>query len=143
MLAQAGATGGSIGKQDKSLSGSGETPAPHRNALSTKPAPSSSSLPAIIHLNEHNGTWGDWSATLKRQDSNTYEAVWNNGEISQMTVTIGQESMTIERRDLSGNVNLCRGHYIGTRVPGTSKASGDDVAVCQLGSATNSWEASW
>lgn len=142
-LSQAGSTGGSIGKQDKSLSGDEERPAPRRSAPSTKPGPASVPLPPVIHLNEHNGTWGDWSATLKRKDSNIYEAVWNNGEISQMTVTIGQESMTIERHDLSGNVNLCRGHYIGTRVPGTSKASGDDVAVCQLGGATNTWEASW
>jgi hypothetical protein len=142
-FAQAGSTGGTIGKQDKSLSGDDGTPVPPRNTPSVKPAPTTSSFPSTIHLNEHNATWGDWSATLKRKDSNIYEALWNKGEISQMAVTIGQVSMTIERRDLSGNINLCRGHYTGTRVPGTSKASGEDVAVCALGAATNTWEASW
>jgi hypothetical protein len=141
-FAQAGSIGGTIGKTDKSI-GSEKTPAPRPNTRSARPAPTSFSLPTIIHLNEHNSTWGDWSATLKRKGSNTYAALWNNGEISQMTVTIAEDSMTIERHDLSGNNNLCRGHYTGTRVPGTSKASGEDVAVCQLGGATNTWEASW
>ena len=142
VLAQAGSTGGTIGKQDKSLSGGEETPPPRRETRPARPASATFSLPPTIHLNEHN-TGGDWSATLKRKDSNTYEALWNTGGTSRMTVTIGQESMTIERVDLSGGINLCRGHYTGTRVPGTSKASGEDVAVCVLGGATNKWEASW
>jgi hypothetical protein len=144
VLAQAGSTGGTIGKQDKSLSGGEETPPPHRNTPSAKPAPAPISLPPTIHLNEHNATWGEFSATLKRTDSNNYEAVWkDHALISRMTVTIGQESMTIERRDLSGGINLCHGHYTGTRVPGTSKASGEDTVACTLGGATSTWDASW
>ena len=141
VLAQAGSTGGTVGKQDKSLSGGEETPAPRETTRSAKAAPASPT-PSIIQLNEHNAG-GNWSATLKRKDSNTYEALWNTGGTSRMTVTIGKDSMTIERIDLSGGINLCRGHYTGTRVPGTSKASGEDVAVCVLGGATNTWEASW
>src|SRR6202044_2839267 len=103
MLAQAGATGGSIGKQDKSLSGSGKTPAPRRNPPPAKPGPTtSSSSPPTIHIDEHNATWGDFSITLKRTGANTYEGVWNQGTVSRMTVTIGQESMAIERVDVSG-----------------------------------------
>jgi hypothetical protein len=143
-FAQAGSTGGTIGKQDKSLSGGEATRAPRGITRSNKPPPASSSLPQTIHLNEHHGTLGDWSATLKRTGTNTYEALWNTGIISRMMVTIGQESMTIERHDLSGTVNLCTGHYTGTHQPGTSKASGEDAAVCAFGVAvTNTWDASW
>jgi hypothetical protein len=144
-LSQAGSTGGSIGKQDKSLSGDEATPVPRRKAPSVKPGPAAVSLssPPTIHIDEHNATWGDFSITLKRTGSNTYEGVWNQGTVSRMTVTISQESMTIERVDVSGNVNLCHGHYTGTRVPGTSKASGEDIVACQLGGATSTWVASW
>jgi hypothetical protein len=143
VFAQAGSTGGTIGKQNKSLSGAEEAPAPRHDTRSAKPAPASSSSPAIIHLNEHNATWGEFSATLKRTGSNTYEALWNVGVVSQMTVTISRVSMTIERRDLSGAVNLCHGHYAGTRVPGTSKASGESTVGCAIGGATSKWDASW
>jgi hypothetical protein len=60
-----------------------------------------------------------------------------------MTVTIGQESMAIERVDVSGNINLCHGHYSGTRTRGTTKASGEDTVACQLGGASSTWTASW
>src|ERR1700685_4569561 len=137
-LAQAGSTGGTIGKTDKSLSGNEETPARRPNGRSAKATPASSSLPSTIHINEHNATQGEFSATLKRTGSNTYEAVWKHGLISRMTVTIGRESMTIERNDLTGG---CHAHYTGTRVPGTSKASGEDTGSCPLGSATSTWDA--
>lgn len=68
-FAQGGSTGGTIGKQDKSLSGGGGGVAPIPKTRSGKPAPMSSSSPPIIHLNEHNATWGEFSATLKRTDS--------------------------------------------------------------------------
>jgi hypothetical protein len=143
LFAQAGSTGGTIGKQEKSVSGGEETPAPRGNTHSTKPAPLSFSLPPTIQLNEHNATWGEFSAIMKRTGSNTYEAVWKHGLISRMTVTIGQESMTIERVDLSGVMNLCHIHYTGTRVPGASKASGIDTGTCALGGGTSTWDASW
>jgi|HubBroStandDraft_2_1064218.scaffolds.fasta_scaffold77303_1 hypothetical protein len=60
-----------------------------------------------------------------------------------MTVTIGQESMMIERRDLTGGIFFCHGHYTGTRVPGTSKASGESTVACGLVNATSTWDASW
>jgi hypothetical protein len=142
---QAGSTGGTVGKQDKSLSGNDETPTSRSNAGSAKPFPAiaSSSSPPTIHIDEHNATWGDFSITLKRTGSNIYEGVWNQGTVSRMTVTIGQESMTIERVDVSGNINLCHGHYTGIRTRGTSKASGEDIVACQLGGATSTWIASW
>lgn len=82
-LAQAGSTGGTIGKQDKSISGGEEADRPRAALHPMRPAArapaESSSLPPTIHLHEHNPTYGDYSATLKRTNSNTYEAVWNRG----------------------------------------------------------------
>jgi hypothetical protein len=140
-FAQAGSTGGTIGKQDKSISGGQETHSLRRDTRPDKPAPVSSS-PQIIHLSEHNATYGEFTATLKLTGSNTYEARYNQGTISRMTVTIGQDSMTIERRDLSG-VFPCHGHYNGTRMPGTSKASGESTVACGLVGTTSTWDASW
>jgi hypothetical protein len=60
-----------------------------------------------------------------------------------MMVTIGQESMAIERSDTSGGVFPCHGHYTGARVPGTSKASGESTDTCGVGVFTNTWDASW
>jgi hypothetical protein len=145
-FAQAGSTGGMIGKQDKSVSGSDQIPAPHSNTRSAKPDSAAASLssPAMIHLDEHNATWGDFSISLKRTGSNIYEGVWSpGGTISRMTVTIGQESMAIERVDMSGGINLCHGHYSGTRIRGTTKASGEDTVACQIGGASSTWTASW
>src|ERR1019366_7531371 len=82
-LAQAGSVGGTIGKQDKSISGGEEADRPRAALHPIRPAAraptESSSLPPTIHLHEHNATYGDYSATLKRTNSNTYEAVWNRG----------------------------------------------------------------
>jgi hypothetical protein len=140
-FAQAGSTGGTIGKQDKSISGGEEAPNALPNPRAAKPAPASSS-PSIIHLKERNET-GEYTATLKRIDANTYEAVYNQGTMSRMTVTIGQDAMTIERRDTTGGIFYCHGHYTGTRVPGTSRASGESAVVCGVVGATSTWDASW
>src|ERR1700689_4435242 len=145
-LAQAGSTGGTIGKQDKSISG-GEVADRPRAALhpmrrAARAPAESSSLPPTIHLHEHNPTYGDYSATLKRTNSNTYEAVWTpGGGTSRMMVTIGQESIAIERSDTSG-VFPCHGHYMGARVPGTAKASGEDTGACGVVGFTDTWDAS-
>jgi|ERR1039458_174732 hypothetical protein len=80
---QPGSVGGTIGKQDKSISGGEEADRPRAALHPIRPAAraptESSSLPPTIHLHEHNATYGDYSATLKRTNSNTYEAVWNRG----------------------------------------------------------------
>jgi hypothetical protein len=147
VLAQAGSVGGTIGNQDKTISGGAETDRPRAPLHSTRPvarAPNeSTSLPSTIHLHERTATYGDYSATLKRTNSNTYDAVWNRGgTTSRMTVTIGRESIAIERSDTSG-VFPCHGHYTGARVPGTSKASGEDSGACGVVGFTDTWDASW
>jgi len=147
---QSGSAGGVIGKQDKSISGNttseGTGPAPSQHQAPSpgmRASNSQVSSPRVIHLNEHNILWGDFSATLIKTGSNTYQATWNVGLISKMTVTIGADTMTIEREDLSGSLNLCRGHYSGTRIKGSSQSSGEDTVVCQIGAAASTWRASW
>ncbi len=144
-IAQAGSTGGTIGKQDKSISGGEqERRAPRETAPAHRPREASPSLPGTISLKE-SSQYGQYSATLRRTSGNAYKATWAHGLVSQMTVGIGQNSMTIDRHDVSGATlgNLCRGHYTGTRSAGASRASGDAVVACNIGGATVTWDASW
>jgi hypothetical protein len=140
VFAQAGSTGGTIGKEDKSLSGGEPERRAPREAPARMPREASPSSPAVISLREHNATWGEFSVTLRRTSGNAYEGTWNHGLVSQMTVQIGPSSMSINRHDIAGG-NLCRGHYSGTR--SGSRASGDAVISCNIGGTTSTWDASW
>jgi hypothetical protein len=60
-FAQAGSTGGSVGKTDKSISGGEETPAPHRNTPSAKPAPASPSPQSTQTANRCAAIVGTWN----------------------------------------------------------------------------------
>lgn len=140
---QEGSTGGVVGKQNKSASGGENRAGTSTNGAPRKPHESSPDLPAAIHLNEHNATWGEFSTTLRRVSGHTYRGVWNHGIVSEMIVAIDGDSMTMERRDISGGINLCHGHYVGTRSPGASRASGEDSVACTIGGASSTWDASW
>jgi hypothetical protein len=140
-FAQAGSTGGTIGKQDKSVSGGEEQREPGSRQKGGQQE-ISPSMPAIINLIDHSGS--GFSIMLRRTSGNVYEGTWNHGIVSQMTVRISQSSMTLDRRDISGTaMNLCHGRYTGTRSPGTSRASGDAAIVCGFGPWTSTWDASW
>jgi hypothetical protein len=138
-FAQAGSTGGTLGKTDKSVSG-GEGQREILPAHRSREA--QSSRPAVINLKEHNATWGEFSITLRLTSGNAYNGTWNQGTVSHMTVEISPNSMTVDRRDVAGP-NLCRGHYTGTRSPGISRASGDAVIACAITGTTSTWDASW
>ena len=56
-FAQAGSAGGTVGKQDKSLSGGDETPPPRRDTRPAKPAPATSSSPRETRCMAIVGTW--------------------------------------------------------------------------------------
>jgi hypothetical protein len=59
-FAQAGSTGGTIGKTDKSISGSEETPVSRRNAPPAKPAPAFSSSRPTGAANSCTAIVGTW-----------------------------------------------------------------------------------
>ena len=141
VFAQSGSAGGSLGKHGKSASGGEEQMTPRKPRVSR--ASSETSVPQTIHMNEHNATWGEFSATLTKTGPGSYEARWNHGLISQMKVTIGRDSMTMERTDISGAINPCHGHYSGTRQAGAAKAAGSNTVACAIGGASSTWDASW
>jgi|SRR5580658_2665905 hypothetical protein len=144
-FAQAGSVGGTVGKSDKSQSGGEpERLPPRETAPAHRPREASSSLPGVISFKE-SSVYGEYTATLRRKSGNAYDATWTHGLISEMTVGISQNSMTLDRHDISGATlgNLCRGHYTGTHSPGASRASGTAVVACNIGGANTTWEASW
>ena len=140
VFAQSGSAGGSLGKHGKSASGGEEQVTPRKPR--TVHAARDSSSPQTIQLSEH-ALVGEFTATLKRTGPGTYEAHWNIGLVSSMKVTIGKDTMTMERHDVSGFFNLCNGHYTGTREAGASKASGTNNVTCGIGGGSATWDASW
>ena len=140
-FAQAGSTGGIIGKQDKSLSG-GEQPdepsgGPRHPEHSTTQSPDKrQTLPQRIRLIQ-----GSYSATLRHLGGNAYQATWNDQGVSRMTVTITKASMTIQRQDVSGTGPLWSVTYSGTITGNT--ASGTFNTTNPINGAQGPWEASW
>jgi hypothetical protein len=135
VFAQAGSTGGTLGKTDKSISGSEGQSEP--SGTSKRPAHATTqALPQTIRLIQ-----GSYSATLRHLGGNAYEAMWNEQTVSRMTVTMSKESVIIERRDIHGNGTLWSVTYSGTRTG--NKASGTFNTTSPIGGAQGSWEASW
>src|SRR5271168_2171947 len=102
-LAQAGSTGGSIGKTDKSISGGEDQPASPPRARSSRPAERDSrreeSLPGTIQLNEH-ALGMHWSITLRNAGGNNYNGTWSHGYVTRFTMTsFTKTSVKMERTD--------------------------------------------
>jgi hypothetical protein len=140
-FAQAGSTGGAIGKQDKSISGGDEQSEPSGSARhprrSTIQYPDEGQiLPQRIRLIQ-----GSYSATLRHLGGNAYQAMWNDRGVSRMTVTMTTVSITIQRQDISGTGPLWSVTYSGTRTGNT--ASGSYNTTSPINGAQGPWEASW
>jgi hypothetical protein len=138
---QPGSTGGTIGKQDKSISGGEEPSKPsggtRQPGHSTTQRPDErQTLPQRIRLIQ-----GSYSATLRHLGGNAYQATWNNAVVSRMTVTMTTVSMTIQRQDISSPVPFWSVTYSGTRTGNT--ASGTFNTHSPINGAQGSWEASW
>jgi hypothetical protein len=117
-FAQAGSTGGTIGKQDKSLSGGEDTPSPRRDTRPAKPASPAASLSplreketrcmAIVgtwtwylgitetvfnqngSMRNSNGVTGTW--TCPRAPGS---ATWSNGPPATETYTMSQDGNSL------------------------------------------------
>jgi hypothetical protein len=134
-FAQAGSTGGTVGKQDKSVSGGEEQTEIRRPNHSSAPA-ASQVLPGTIQFSEH-GAVGHYSATLRHVGGNEYEATWNIAVTSRMTVRMTKDSMTVQRRDTSNPYGLASGTYFGTRTGNSASGS------FSIGINHGTWDASW
>ena len=141
-LAQAGSTGGTVGKQDKSISGGEERTEPsggtrHSGHSTTQRLDERQALPQRIRLIQ-----GSYSATLRHLGGNAYQATWNGqGGVSRMTVTMTTVSMIIQRQDTSNPGLLWSVTYSGTRTG--NAASGTFTTHSPINGAQGPWEASW
>ncbi len=137
LLAEAGSIGGSIGRRDKTISGS-EEPSATPDAKSARSAQPSrqDSLPNAINLNEH---WHGmaWSVALRRVGGNNYEGTWSHGYVTKFPVSFAGNSVRLQRTD-NPAIGACTGTYTGTRTG--NRASGG--ATISNGAAST-WDASW
>ncbi|MBI4275516.1 MAG: hypothetical protein HY659_12545 [Rhizobiales bacterium] len=140
-LAQAGSTGGTIGKQGKSVSGGEEPRSPALRNGSQRPIGRQSNapetLPKTIQLNDRTPV-GDFFVTLQKVGGNVYQGTWNHGYVTKFTVTgFTSETMTMERND-NPALGAVTGTYSGQRAG--NRAIGN--AACSNGIKSN-WDASW
>jgi hypothetical protein len=131
-VAQAGSTGGSVGKKDKSITGEEDAGRGRSTHASREEG-----FPKTIQLNEH---WHglNWTVTLRNEGGSTYQGTWSNGYATTFTVTgFAKNSMKMERRDTPG-IGAVTGSYTGSRAG--NRATGE--ASISNG-ATSKWDASW
>jgi hypothetical protein len=137
-VAQAGSTGGSIGKQDKSISGGGEQPSV-RDAGAHRPKQQNAEdpRPKAIQLNDH-ALGRTYSITLNNAGGNVYRGTWSHGYVTSFTVTnFTKDSIKLHRQDDSAFL-ATSGTYTGSR--NGNHATGQ--ATCSNGVSSN-WDASW
>jgi hypothetical protein len=116
-FAQAGSTGGTIGKQDKSFSGGEETPPPRRDTRPAKPASAASSSPPRERETRCMAIVGTWTwylgitETVFNQNGSTRNsngvtgtwtcprapgsATWTNGPPVTETYTMSQDGNSL------------------------------------------------
>ncbi len=130
IVAQAGSTGGSVGKPNKSVSGDAEPRPANRDAVIR------SAYPKTIQLNEH--AFGlSWSLTLRNIGGSAYEGTWSHGYATSFTITsFTSDSIKMHRVDKPA-LGAVAGSYAGVRTG--NSASG--TAVFPM--ARSTWEASW
>jgi hypothetical protein len=141
VVAQAGSTGGSIGKRDKSISDDGEQRPSTPDMRSSRPANRNSNteepFPKTIQLNEH--AFGvNYTITLHNSGGTNYQGTWSNGYATKFTVTgFTKNSVKMERTD-NPSFGSVTGTYTGSRTG--NRATGE--ASISNG-ATSKWDASW
>ena len=142
VVAQSGAVGGTVGKRDKTVTGSETQPTPKtRSQRNKRPADQSTSprsgLPQTIRLTE-TSIGGTYTCTLRRTSGGTYEGKWNVAIASRMTVTLTDSTMVVVRQDVSNTVNgmLWNGTYSGTRTGNTATGTFSH-------GVGGTWTASW
>lgn len=138
-LAQAGSTGGTIGKQDKSISGGEEQRSSHPHAGDSQPASREKreSPPKIIQLNEH-FLGQTWSVTLRNVGGNSYQGTWSHGYVTKFAVTaLTNTSIKMQRTD-NPTFGAVTGSYTGSRTG--NSATGE---ATESNGATTKWDASW
>jgi hypothetical protein len=122
-LAQAGSIGGSIGKQDKSISGGAEADRPRAAPLEKKPAANTRETPSGVSKNSLIGRW-QWHAQCN--NGTTWEAAFVATAADKETVAldfIGALGGTGTGLVTGNRVNLLRA-FGGTKQTWTATLSG-------------------
>lgn len=140
LVAQAGSTGGTIGKTDKSISG-GESSSSVSPTRSNRPANRNSnreeSFPKTIQISEH--AFGrTYTITLRDVGGNNYEGTWNHGYVTKFVVTAFTKDFIKMQRTDNPAFGAVTGSYTGSRIG--NRATGEAVIS---NSITTNWEASW
>lgn len=140
-FAQAGSTGGTIGKTDKSISDGGDQQSSTRRTRPGRPATRISdkeeSFPKTIQLSER--AFGlSFSITLRNVGGNNYEGTWSHGYVTKFTVIAFTRGSIKMRRNDNAAIGSVTGSYTGSRTG--NRATGE--ATISNG-ATVKWDASW
>jgi hypothetical protein len=140
-LAQAGSTGGTIGKMDKSISGGEDQPSSLPRARSGRPADREASredsLPKTIQISER-ALGGHWTITLHNVGGNNYHGTWSHGYVTSFTMTsFTKTSVKMERTDKPA-IGAVTSNYSGSR--NGNHAAGE---ASHSNGFTSNWDASW
>jgi hypothetical protein len=138
LLAQAGSTGGSVGRTDKSISGGEErspdtAPGRRINRSSSR----EEGFPKTIQLNDH---WHgfNYTVSLRNVGGGNYQGTWSHGYVTKFTVTaFTGNSMKLQRTDAPA-FGACTGSYTGTR---TGNHAEGEASISN--GAVSKWDASW
>jgi hypothetical protein len=140
LVAQAGSTGGVIGKTDKSISGGepSSSVSPTRSSVpANRNSNSQESFPKTIQINEY--AFGrTYTVTLRNVGGNNYDGTWSHGYVTKFAVTaFTKDSIKMQRTD-NPAFGAVTGSYTGSRTG--NRATGE--AVISNGFTTR-WEGSW
>ncbi len=135
-VAQAGSTGGSVGKRNKSISGEEES-SPDAGPSRSTHASREDALPKTIQLNEH---WHglNYTISLRNVGGSNYQGTWSHGYVTKFVVTsFAGNSMKMERTD-NPAFGAVTGSYAGSR---TGNHASGEASISN--GANSKWDASW
>jgi hypothetical protein len=136
VLAQAGSTGGSVGKRDKSIS-DGFAPATGGGRPANRSSGNEQAFPKTINISEH-ALGRTYTIALHNTGGSNYQGTWSHGYVTKFIVTsFATTSLKMERTD-NPAFGAVTGSYTGSRTG--NRASGK--AAISNGFTTD-WEASW
>jgi hypothetical protein len=134
-LAQAGSTGGAIGKTDKAASGGEEPRTTARTSIHNSGR--EQSLPQTIRLTERAPTV-TFSVTLQRSGGRIYEGTISHGYVTIFTMV----NFTTDTVKMTRNDNPTWGSVTGTYVGHRAGNSATGRATIS-NALTTTWDASW
>jgi hypothetical protein len=135
LVAQAGSTGGSVGKKDKSIGEEESSPDAGRGRSAH--ASREEGFPKTIQLNEH---WHglNYTITLQNVGGGNYQGTWSHGYVTKFIVTaFTGNSMKMERTD-NPAFGAVTGSYTGSR---TGNHAAGEASISN--GASSKWDASW